>query len=173
MSTDFIPRPDAEFNLYFKNISTYVSLKTTGSPAEWTHIPEDAKTAFSKAYADWYSAYALTFQPHIPQITREKNRVRVVTERALRAFINRFLRWPPVTDLDRDHMGIPNHDTIRTPQPQPSTFPEIEVSTAILRELSLRMRDFGAAHWGKPDHVHGIELAWGIMDKRPTHHPPL
>jgi hypothetical protein len=40
------------------------------------------------------------------------------------------------------------------------------VDTSVIRELSLRLRDFGAANWGKPDHVHGMELAWGIMDAR-------
>ena len=29
------------------------------------------------------------------------------------------------------------------------------------------VRDFGSTSWGKPEHVHGIEFAWGIVDSRP------
>jgi hypothetical protein len=106
--------------------------------------------------------------PHIPQLTAEKNRVRTRTERALRAFINRFLRWPPVTDLERDKMGIRNWDTIRTPQPVPATVPEIEADTSVIRRLSFRLRDFGATNWGKPEHVRAMEFAWGIREGRPA-----
>jgi hypothetical protein len=115
----------------------------------------------------WYTAYSATLSPHLPQLTKEKNRVRTSAERSLRAFINRFLRWPPVTDEDRDAMGIPNHDQIRTPQPVPSTIPETETDTSIIRQLSLRLRDHGAVHWGKPEHIHSMELAWGIRDDIP------
>jgi hypothetical protein len=88
-------------------------------------------------------------------------------ERALRAFINRFLRWPPVTDLDRDKMGVRNWDTILTPQPVPATVPEMEFNTSVIRQIGIRYRDFGAATWGKPDHVHAIEISWAILDSRP------
>jgi hypothetical protein len=49
----------------------------------------------------------------------------------------------------------------------PTSYPEIEAITAVIRELSLRVRDFGAKRWGKPGHVHGFTLRWGIMDERP------
>jgi len=93
--TDFIPRPDAAFDRYFRAMSQYVNTKTTGTSPAWTHIPSPERLAFNEQYANWYNAYALTFNPHSPDITREKNRVRAIAESALRAFINRFLRWPP------------------------------------------------------------------------------
>jgi hypothetical protein len=165
--SDFIPRADAEFDKFFKGIIQYVNTKCSGTTPAWTHIPKTEREAISDVYGQWHTAYAATLSPHLPQITREKNRVRLVAERSLRAFINRFLRWPPVTDEDRDTMGIPNHDHIRTPQPIPTTIPEIETDTRVIRQISLRLRNHGAVHWGKPDHIHGMELAWGIRDDSP------
>ena len=162
---DFIPRPDAAFETFFRNLTDFV----IGNNARWKHIPQGDVDQLEQNFSTWNTAYSKTLVPHIPQLTTEKNRVRTTTERALRAFINRFLRWPPVTDLDRDKMGVRNWDTIRTPQPPPTTIPEIEADSAIIRQLSFRMRDFGSTSWGKPEHVHGIEFAWGIVDGRPGH----
>jgi len=162
---DFIPRPDAAFETFFRNVTDFV----LDNNARWKHIPKDDVDILEDQFSQWNTAYSKTLVPHIPQLTAEKNRVRTTTERALRAFINRFLRWPPVTDLDRDKMGIRNWDTIRTPQEAPKTVPEIEADTSVLRRLSLRLRDFGATHWAKPEHVHGMELTWGIRENRPEH----
>jgi len=165
MHQDFIPRPDAAFDAFFSNIVNYV----LDNKARWGHVTDDDAYALEGQYEDWRVAWQKTLVPHIPQLTLEKNRVRVTTERALRAFINRFLRWPPVTDLDRDKMAIRNWDTNPTKQPVPTTVPEIEVDTSVIRQLSLRMRDFGASNWSKPEHVHGMELSWRIMKARPEH----
>jgi len=163
--TDFIPRQDGAFDVFYRNLVDFV----LDNHARWKHIPQDDVDHLEQEFDQWTKAYQKTLVPHIPQLTLEKNRVRVTMERALRAFINRFLRWPPVTDLDRDKMGVRNWDTIRTPQPPPTTIPEIEADSSIIRQLSFRVRDFGSTSWGKPEHVHGIEFAWGIMDGRPGH----
>ena len=163
--TDFIPRPDAAFDVFFRNLTDFVIDNKT----RWVHIPQANVDQLEADFDLWHTAYGKTLVPHIPQLTAEKNRVRTTTERALRAFINRFLRWPPVTDLERDRMGVRNWDTIRTPEAVPATVPEIETDSSVIRQLSLRMRDHGTTTWGKPAHVHGMELAWGIIESRPGH----
>jgi len=162
--TDFIPRRDADFDVFFRNLTDFV----LDYNPRWGHIPQDDVDKLEILFTDWTGAWEKTLVPHIPQLTTEKNRVRVASERALRAFINRFLRWPPVTDLDRDKMGIRNWDTIRTPQGAPTTVPEIEADSSVIRQISLRLRDFGAVTWAKPEHVHGMELTWGIRESRPN-----
>ena len=160
---DFIPRTDANFDAFMRFIVQYCDERRV----EWGHLSAADVQALDMAYDQWRQAYLPTLEPHIPQLTAEKNRVRLITERTLRAFINRFLRWPPVTDLDRDKMGIRNHDTIRTPQPAPATVPEMEFVTSVIRQITIRFRDFGATNWGKPEHVHAIEICWAILDSRP------
>jgi hypothetical protein len=161
--TDFIPRPDAAFDAFFRNLTDYV----IDNRARWGHIPQDDVNGLELAFDDWHQAYNKTLVPHIPQLTAEMRRVRAVQERALRAFVNRFLRWPPVTDLDRDKMGVRNWDTVRTEQPVPATVPEMEFVTSVIREITIRYRDFGAPNWAKPEHVHGIEIRWAILESRP------
>ena len=163
MHQDFIPRPDAEFETFFRNITDFV----LDNRARLGHISQADANQLESDFDDWNNAYEKTLVPHIPQLTTEKNRVRVRTERALRAFINRFLRWPPVTDLERDKLGIRNPDLIRTPSPVPTTVPEIEADSSVIRRLSFRLRDFGATNWGKPEHIRAMEFAWGIRDGRP------
>jgi hypothetical protein len=163
--TDFIPRPDAQFDVFFRNLVDFVLDNKT----RWGHIPEDDAGDLEDQYTQWLKAYEVTLVPHIPQLTAEKKRVRTVTERALRAFVNRFLRWPPVTDLERDKMGVRNWDTTRTPQPVPTTVPEIEADSSVIRQLSLRMREHGTTSWAKPAHVHSMDFVWGLMEGRPGH----
>ena len=68
---DFIPRPDAAFETFFYNITAYFK-------------------ALTAEYALWNAAYKLTLKPHAPQVTWEKNRVRLIAERALSPLRPRF-----------------------------------------------------------------------------------
>ena len=158
---DFIPRPDAQFDAYFKNVVRYVDENN----AAWGHIPLCDIEGLGEQYVLWRNAYLPTLAPHIEPLTKEKNRVRVEVERTLRAFINRFLRGQPVSDIDRDKMGIRNLDAASTKHPAPKAVPEIETNTSVIRRLIMRL---GASHRGKPNHVHGMELAWGVMDASPA-----
>jgi hypothetical protein len=164
----FIPRTDAAFDRFFRDITQYVASKTSSSNNVWTHIIPDSKTALNAAYANWYNAYALTFNPHPPQITREKNRVRLESERVLRAFINQFLRFPPVTDLDRDNMAIPNRDLIRTPHVDVTETVEFELKLRNIREVVVNFWVKGEAHRAKPEGYDGAVIVWDVLDTPPA-----
>ena len=169
---DFIPRNDAQFMNWYQNLCAYIHAKTdpiSGDPAWKAHIPPAVIQEMDDVYFDWVANFTPTLAPHTPVQTVAKNNARRRAEAWLRPFIQRFLYWPPVMDEDRAAMQIPNHDKIRTPQPVPSTVPEIETNTAVIRRLRFRMRDFGAKRWGKPPHVHTIEFRWEIRPARPAH----
>jgi hypothetical protein len=100
-------------------------------------------------------------------LTREKKRVRTEKERDLRAFINRFLRWPPVTDLDRDKMKIHNRDLIRTPHIEVGEVVEFETRLRNIREILVRFWIKGQTHRAKPDGYDGAVIVWDIPDKPP------
>jgi hypothetical protein len=161
--TDFIPRADAAFTVFFRNIAGYCGERLVA----WGHIPPEDFGALAGAFDEWQQAYEATRAPHIPQLTAEMRRARRASERALRAFINRFLRWPPVTDLDRDKMGIRNHHTPHTSHGAPASAPEIEFALSVIRQIAIRYRDFGAAGWAKPGHARLIEIRWAILDAAP------
>jgi hypothetical protein len=168
MGKEYIPYNDAEFDRWFKFLIEYTERKCSGSPPAWDHIPQAARDGLTAAEAAWTAAYAPTMGPHTPQETREKNRVRKSVEHTLRGFVNRYLRFDPVSDEDRDNMGIPNRDLIPTPVPSPEDVPEVEVSTPLPRTLRFKFRRMGAKRWGKPARVHGLELLWMIADAPPV-----
>ncbi|MCL2231561.1 MAG: hypothetical protein FWB99_00615 [Treponema sp.] len=168
MTRNYIPRNDAAFDKFFKYITQYVSLKSSGSRPEWGHIPQLDRTALDDTYATWYDAYSLTFQPHIKSVGDEKNRQRKDAEKALRHFVNRFLRYEPVTDADRTNMGIPNHDTVRSSHTvvhQTAAF-EIDPEKACVLRAKIRVR--GAENTAKPRGYHGVDIRYDVLDSRPA-----
>jgi hypothetical protein len=163
MRTDFIPRPDAAFETFFRNITDYV----IDNNARWKHIPQNDMDEIESQFLIWMKAYEPTLLPHSPQITAEKNRVRTEAERYLRRFINRFLRYEPVTDLDRDNMKIRNPDLIRTPHIDVKETVEFELKLRGIREILVNFWKKGTAHRAKPSGYDGAVIIWDILEEPP------
>ena len=176
MQTDYIPRQDAELDNWFRNIIEYVEAKTDKDNPEWTHIPRDRIDELKAAYDAWHAAYLLTLSRHEPQLTREKNRVRLESERVLRDFIKQFLRGRPVTNLDRDYMGLNNYDLIRTDHKEVHEDVEFELVLRRIREIIVKFWIKGASNKAKPHGYNGAVIAWDVLDAPParpedlTHH---
>jgi hypothetical protein len=168
MGENYVPSSDGEFDVLFKKIVDYLDSKTGGSVPAWNHIPADALQSLHDARSAWTAAYEPMKVPHTPVQTAEKNRVRKSSEKILRDFVNRFLRYEPVTDEDRDSMGIPNKKAGRSPIPVPTTSPQLLIDTGTRRRIIIHYKDEKSGHRGKPDGVHGIEVRWAILE-----HPPL
>jgi hypothetical protein len=64
-----------------------------------------------RAFEEAFNA-ALAVPTHANILRRQE--AQTATTAILREFVNQFLRFPPVTNVDRAEMGINNHDTIRT-----------------------------------------------------------
>jgi hypothetical protein len=164
----YIPAGDAEFDVFFKNIVDYVLARVLVPNPPWTHIPPAEAEALAAAYTSWHVVYEATLVPHTPVQTAAKNRSRKSSQTKLEAFVNRFLRWPPVTNEDRDNTGVPNRDPHPTPVPKPTGIPEVGVETPKPRVLRFRFRGPGMKRWGKPKGIHGMELAWVMADEPPA-----
>jgi len=143
-------------------------LNQTGHPLSGGHISQDARTALSDVYITWYSAYALTFQPHIKSVGDEKSRQRKGAEKALRHFVNRFLRYEPVTDADRTNMGIPNHDATRTPRRVVHHMVGFEIDPDKVCVLKARIRIRGTENLAKPNGYQGADIRYGVCDSSPV-----
>jgi hypothetical protein len=137
---------------------------------EYLEVPETEV----EALRDYYDAAVAAVERNNPSLRNK------VTTAAERAAMNTLVGWmrrmkrdrlqnSVVTDVDLASLGLRPHDTTPTPQPVPSSVPEIEAITAVIRELRFRLRDFGSKHWGKPEHVHGFEFVWMITESRPAH----
>jgi hypothetical protein len=49
----WIPRPDAEYNKFYKKYRMVVMKYCTGSDPIWIHIPSARVTELSTAYSNW------------------------------------------------------------------------------------------------------------------------
>ena len=168
MNRNYIPRNDAAFDKFFKYITQYVAQKSNGELHEWGHIPQVDRIALEQVYTVWHSAYALTFQPHIKSVGDEKNRQRKAAEKAVRHFVNRFLRYEPVTDVDRTNMGIPNHDNIRTPSTTVLQMVAFEIDPEKIRVLKARLRVRGSESAAKPKGYHGADIRYDVFGSPPA-----
>ncbi|MDR2133805.1 MAG: hypothetical protein LBP27_01765 [Treponema sp.] len=163
MGKDYVPAADAAFDVFFNNLNGYVDQKTGGNVPEWNFIPADDRNGLNGQYEGWHNAYAATLVPHTSQQTAEKNRLRKSAEKALRNFVNHYLRYPPVTDEDRDNMSIPNPDTTPTPVPPPTMQAEADIAFPGVHLVELtRIRAITTLD---PDarSAYGVRIDWGIL----------
>jgi hypothetical protein len=96
-----------------------------------------------------------------------RNEAQAATTAVIRAFVNQFLRFPPVTNPDRTEMRIPNHDTIRTDHTVVTEAVGFMVSLSKIRELKLDFWIKGADHKAKPHGYDGAVIIWGVRDTPP------
>jgi hypothetical protein len=76
---------------------------------------------------------------------------------------------PTVSDIDLVAMGFPVHgDSKRTQVQAPSTTPEAEVRLPSQGVVEIYYRNEGSDSKAKPAGVHGVEIAWEILDAAPT-----
>jgi hypothetical protein len=167
----FMPTNHGEFDRFYRNITKYVVQKVSG--AEWKHIPKDAQEALNAEYAVWYTAYGLTLIPHTPSETLGKQNACKKATKHLRGFINQYLRFPPVTDMDRLALGIPSPDSIRTSRNPPDEKVDFYFKLKDVRQLEVRFKVRGAAGRAKPHGYHGAVIAWDLLDKPPARHSDL
>jgi len=168
MSTGYIPRGNAEFDSWFANLKDYVVQKTTSIPPEWEHIPAKDVEELAAAYDDWHQGYAPTLQPHTPAQTVAKNDARERAETVVRPFVQRFLHFKPVTDVDRVEMGIPNHDKTRTGHTVVHETVDFVIHVRNQRELSIDFWQEGQAHKAKPDEYDGAVMVWEVLNAPPA-----
>ncbi|MDR0404131.1 MAG: hypothetical protein LBH35_11165 [Treponema sp.] len=169
-----IPRGDADFDKFFKNINQYVAQQCGGSSPRWTHIPQAARTALVDVYTAWYTAYAVTFKPCTPPERAEKTRQHKLAEKALRDFINIYLRYhPDVTAEDKENMGLHIPDGTRTPVNPPEEGPDYGL-------VQLGPRMLGINYWygpgrkgSKPRGVEGARIYYGVLDAPPAEQAAL
>jgi hypothetical protein len=171
MAKNYLPGPDADFNRWFKNLSQYIAVKCKGTTPEWTHIPKAEIDKLDDHYTAWYSAYAITLKPHTQPETAEKTRVRKAAEKYVREFVNRFLRYEPVANLDRDNMEVPNRDAVLTPIPDPVSQITCDVTFPGYHMVELkRMRPMNGPP-PDPRSDYGAKVFYGLTGKPSSTHP--
>jgi hypothetical protein len=161
---EYIPDNDGKFDKFWEFMNRYVGQKCGGNRPEWTHIPPEALSKMNEAYAVWAAAYAGIVGPHTPVDTEAKNNAKKAGKKVIRAFVNQYLRFPPVTDEDRTAMGVPNRDTTRTPVGVPKTKPVFNIEIKGIRSVTIPFRDEGTESHAIPTGFGGAVVSWDPSD---------
>ena len=172
---DYIPRQDAAFDAWFRNLVEYVVGKTTvppGSPPgtlpEWDHIPQRHVDELTAAYMDWRGYYDYTLVPHTPAAITAKNDARRRAERVVRPFVRRFLHFEPVTNAERTDMAIPQHDEVRTDHTVVPEEVEFNIVIEGIRVVHIHFKVLGAVGHAKPEGYDGAVIVWDVLDAPPA-----
>jgi hypothetical protein len=165
MANDYIPQSDGAFLEWSKTLVTYVAAHLTAF-----NVPQNALTHIQTELAAYETAYNAAQNPNRGKVdVLTKNEARDALKASLRTFVKAYLTYnPTVSDADKEDMGLPLHDNIRTPTPPPSTIPEAEIDSSIIRQLTIHFKDNGSEKRGKPRGVHGIELRWSLLEAPPA-----
>lgn len=160
---DYIPANAAQFRNFAENLISYVQKKATA----WTNIPGPRITELQEKYNQFLILFNNTQGPHTSAQNLARREAQKESVRVIRAFVNQFLRFPPVTNVDRAEMGIHNHDTIRTDHTVVTEAVDFVIHLSKIRELVVDFWIQGMDHKAKPQGYDGAVIIWDIRDTQP------
>jgi hypothetical protein len=165
MANDYIPQSDGAFLEWAKTLVAYANPKLANF-----NIPAGTFTPIQTQLTAYETAFEAAQNPNRGKVdVLNKNEARDTLKTSIRSFVKAYLAYnPAVSDADKENMGLPLHDGTRTPVPAPTTIPEVELDSSVIRQIAVHFKDTGSEKRGKPVHVHGIELRWALLDNAPA-----
>ena len=162
---DYVPRGDEQFLTWAGNLISYAN-----SHANAMKVDPQTVQPLQAKLAAYQTAFTTASDPNRGKVDiLNKNEARDALKSDIRAFVKAYLAYnPAVSDADKERLGLPLYDNTRTPSPPPSTIPELEPDSSVIRQISVHFRDAGSERRGKPAHVHGLELRWALLDAPPA-----
>jgi hypothetical protein len=161
----YIPAKEADFVDWSENLITVSKANKT----IW-NLPENQLTDLEALHTELKRLHSLCQTPSCTKLDIQmKNEKKETLLHREEVFVrNNLQNNDAMTDEGRRSLRIPIHDQKATPVPEPDTIPEIEVVIPYPRTLQFKFKDARAPRWGKPEHVHGLELAWSLGDAPPA-----
>ena len=163
---DYIPKSDAEYNVWQFNLIDYLEENAT----LWG-IPAEVITSLKASQTLWTAAFdkASNKQNRTAADVVTKNEASNNYTKAIRDTVQQWLvRNPKVTDGDRVRMGITKRTNSHTPVPAPDTFPLGTVDFSVRLQHTISFYDQASAHSNaKPEGVSGCEIYLKIDGEAP------
>jgi hypothetical protein len=156
---DYIPSHDEDFDTLQNNVYTTASSKAS----QWL-IASQVLSDLTPPRQRWSTAFAAYRNPQTrtPAVTQEKIDARKAYVSHFRVFVQgQLMHNPRVSDADIRSMGLPVHDRMPTPSPDPDVEPGIEVIAHAPGILEFK---FGKKGKG----MHGVEFRWILSETAPT-----
>jgi len=166
---DYVPTNAGQFSAFMRNLLAYVD----SHKDEWGHIPIAVLASLNVLYDAFIIALEATHGQHTQAQTLDRNEKQATATKALRAFVNQYLRFAPVTNVDRLEMGINNHDTIRTDHVEVTEMVDLVIHPDGIRSVAVNFWIQGADHKAKPAGYDGAVIIWEVLDTPPADHSAL
>lgn len=166
MATDYLPKPDADYQAWLTNFVTYANanLAALGLVAADITPVTTTQTAFNTAFNANIAA-----QNAAQNAAAAKDTARANSELAVRTLVRRIQAVPTVTNAQRNSLGISERGTARTPVGAPTTRPILNVDTSQrLRHTVSFVDESTPTSKAKPDGTLGCEIWVKIGGTPPT-----
>jgi len=160
---DYVPTNALQFREFMNNLIAYVNKNKTA----WA-IPAGRLSELITSADALNDLIEEAIMKPTPANIHRRQAAQAETTALLRAFVNQFLRFDPVTDSDRIEMGVPVHDTIRTDHFVVTEVVDFVIHLHSIRELVIHFWQMGADHRAKPKHYEGAVIIWGIANGPPA-----
>ena len=163
MSKDYVPRTlDGYANFAF----TLVEKVRTKQENVWNHIPNTDFRLLDNTHEDFKEYYQLCKGPCTSADRNERNRRHKESERVLRTFVKNHLHQDPVTDKDRDEMGIPNPKTTRTQRTEVKALISFDIIIRGTNNVVIDFSEAGSASKAKPTGCNAL-IKYVVKDTAP------
>lgn len=162
-----IPRKDTSFHSTQESISTAALRRV----AQW-HL--DARWLTDHLLPKkilWVAAWSAytDLRARNTNITHYKQAAREDYERSLRKLVKMINDSPYISDDERIAIGIvPKYRNRKSPVPDPETYPILRVEHAKVFHIKVHFRDSVADNKAKPRGIHGAEVRWAVLEKKPN-----
>jgi hypothetical protein len=165
MSTDWLPSKEQDFTDLCLKWKDALEDPAVVAAFGWTQAEVTAALAAINAYLAARTAYE---KDDSGRNRLAKDVAREAATNAMRDFANTSLRYNKLMkEEDKRYYGIHTPDSVPTPGTAPTSFPEAESDTSVIRQVTIRFWDSVTKKRGKPRGVHGAEIRWAILDHAP------
>lgn len=134
-------------------------------------IPSAAVTPLRPLWDTYNAALAKARTPdsRSKAATTAKNDAKQALDHTLTVFIAKHIdNNDAITNAIREDLGVGVKDTIRTPIPRPTAYPEFFVKVKDIRALEVHFKPMGSAGKGKPYGYNGAVVYYAVLDKPPA-----
>lgn len=160
---DYIPHAYLEYNDWFENFVAIVGLHTSGGTPDWPHVTEEAKEGLFIAHGSWQTAFSEAKMDPTNVKKKERARVQESSTAVVRVFVNDYLRRDPVTEEQRDQLGVRTPKKKRSKVPIPKAQCIGEVFTEGLHMVFVNLVAYIQALTDDERAAFGVRIYYGLM----------
>lgn len=159
MSTDYIPKRDADAAIWFENFSTLLTANPTlyGLTAPIALVVAGVNATFQSAFLTSSNPSTRT-----AGTVAAKDVARAQAELVTRPYAVLISLNAAVSDMDKADIGVTIRQTVPSPIPAPMDAPDLSIQSAIPNQVRLTYKTPGTIGRAKPFGSIGVELIASI-----------